>query len=475
MLTLIPEWAHNYPEFWDAIRKRNQWFIRLRFSAVMMLLIFLLVGEYVLDFRLNETQEIAISLITVSIFIYNLVIYYLSPKIKSQPNKFNHMHLSLIQMVLDLSMLMLLVYFTGGYSSQLYLFFIFHMIIGSMILPGYIIYLLASLVVFIFGGLISLEHFGFLTHYRIEGLFIVPDEHKFTFDIFFMLVFSAMMYISVFLANTIAKRLYRREQQLYESLENEKKAEITKQRYIMGVVHEIKTPISAAKSILELITNGYLGEVGEKVNVKVKRTIVRIDEAIELINNILRLSRLRLLNVSVKEEVNVTDLFHTIIERIKDKADSKKIKVELKKNRSTNKIICGDRVLLELALSNLLSNSLKYNSENGRVVIELSSSEDALLISIDDDGIGIPNKELSNIYDQFYRAANVRSKSKYEGSGIGLSLVKEIIERHNGAIEIKTPSRIGRENRPGVSVNISLPYEEQVLDSSPENNSVEFE
>lgn len=457
MFALVPEWARNYSEFWDTIKRRNSWFIKLRYWAVILLSVFLIFGEYILDFRLSPLQELVCVIIILTILIYNTAFYFFQNKVNTVPLKFNQMHFSLLQMILDLLMLMLLVYFTGGYNSQIYLFFIFHMIIGSLILPGRIIYIIATFVVVIFNSMIVLEHFGYIPLHRIEGLLIQPDIHKFTYDILFMIVFSAMIYISVFLANTISRRLYRREQQLYESLENEKKAEILKQRYIMGVVHEIKTPVSATKSILELISNGYLGEISEAVSERINRALIRSDEAIELINNILKLSRLKLLDISVNENFNLADTIKNIISRLKDKAESKNISL-IARFPGTNEVyIKGDKALMDLAISNIISNSIKYNEDKGNVIVELTEDDENIKLTVDDDGVGIPNKELTNVYDQFYRASNVRVKSKYEGSGIGLSLVKEIIEKHNGKISIKSPSRIGTTERAGVTLEILLP------------------
>ena len=111
---------------------------------------------------------------------------------------------------------------------------------------------------------------------------------------------------------------------------------------------------------------------------------------------------------------------------------------------------------MELALSNLISNAAKYAINNGNISIILSDNDDSIQLEISDNGIGIPETELSNIFNQFYRASNV-DRTKIEGSGMGLSIVKEIIERHGGKIKVQSPSKIGNKNAPGTTFIITLP------------------
>jgi len=140
MISLVPTWARHYEEFWNTIRRRNLWFIKLRYSAVLMLIFLILTSEFILDVTLSNVQEYVLILITISILLYNIILHYTRRFVKDDPGKFNPLHLSLVQMVLDLYALTLLVYYTGTIESPLYMLFIFHMIIGSLVLPGKIIF-----------------------------------------------------------------------------------------------------------------------------------------------------------------------------------------------------------------------------------------------------------------------------------------------------------------------------------------------
>jgi signal transduction histidine kinase len=224
----------------------------------------------------------------------------------------------------------------------------------------------------------------------------------------------------------------------------------------MAVVHEIKSPIVAAQSIVEMVKQGYVGDVSKKIEEKLKRTKVRTEEALALINNILRISKLKLLGEVTFEKVDVLNSINLVSDNKSESIQSKNIQYEISDLRKEKDEIDSDPMMIELIFSNIIGNAVKYTPENGRILIELMNENGFLKAIISDSGIGIPQNEIEKIFQQFYRATNLSSK-KYEGSGLGLSLVKEIVERSNGKIEIKSPSKIGTKNQPGVSVTVKLP------------------
>jgi len=458
MLIIVPEWAHHYGEFWRAIRIRNLWFIRLRYFAAILLFGFVVIGDTLLNFKLTGLQVRAVIITSILILLYNITLHSVRKHVGCVPGKFNCMHLSLIQIMLDLISLMVVVYYTGVIESPLYMFFIFHMIIGSLILPGYIVYATASIISLSFATLAIFQRYKIVETHIIHGLYTNVRPQVLTYDIFFIISFTFMLFVSVYIANKIARQLYQREQQLRQTVEKVKELEISKQKYTMGVVHEIKTPVTAVMSILDLVYHGYVGPISDEVKVKIERAKARGEETLELINSVLRISKLKLLNIKSTEEINLVQLLQNIIEKHTETAKSKNILIELKDSRDNQKIVKADPLLLDLAFSNIINNSIKYNTQDGQVEILIEGKESHLILRISDDGIGIPLEEKEKIFEQFYRASNV-NKGKVEGSGMGLALVKEIIERHNGVIRIESPSPIMKKGKPGTCVVISLPYE----------------
>lgn len=121
-----------------------------------------------------------------------------------------------------------------------------------------------------------------------------------------------------------------------ETLEELNNAEEAKQKYIMAVVHEIKSPIVAAQSIIELIINGYVGEVNDQMKRKLKRTVNRTDEALKLINNILRISKLKLLNDISYVKIDLMQILKLVLSQKSDLLISKHIELKVNDFRNEN-------------------------------------------------------------------------------------------------------------------------------------------
>ncbi len=456
MIKLAPAWTYDYKEFWETIRNRNIWFIKIRYGAVLMLLVIYATATYIMKLKFSSEQNIVIIGLLFFILLYNIVLTYLRKFLSSEPGKFNPLHFSLLQMLLDIFALMLLVYFSGSIETPLYMLFIFHMIIGSLILPKNVIYTIATVVVTVFTIIVIGEYNSVISHHHLVGFFSSEQKENFNFIVATLGIFIFTIYTTVLITNRIASRLYKREQELKETLDKLNEAEKIKQKYMMGIVHEIKTPIVAAQSIIDVITRGYYGEIDKKIVERLNRIKLRTDEALTLINNILRISKLKLFNEISKEKIEVIKILNDVIKEHKENINRKNIILKFNNYINGNTLVEADKTLLKLVFSNVLGNAIKYSVANSEIEILIKYNLMNIIIEFNDMGIGIPEKDLKNIFNQFYRASNI-STGKYEGNGLGLTLVKEIIERFNGKIEIKSPSILGNEEFPGTSVKIFLP------------------
>jgi signal transduction histidine kinase len=137
-------------------------------------------------------------------------------------------------------------------------------------------------------------------------------------------------------------------------------------------------------------------------------------------------------------------------------AESKRVKLVFNYNRKSYTNLLGDKFLLTLAISNLIGNAIKYVDRKGIVEVSVDDEENEIIISVSDNGIGIPENELEKIFIEFFRSSRV-DKNKQEGAGIGLAIVKQIIEKHNGKISVESPSRLASENKPGTCFKVQIP------------------
>jgi len=469
MLRIVPEWAREQKEFWEAIRRRNLWFIKLRYAIVAMLSIFLLLTNFLFKINYSETQIVAGVAITASIFFYNSILHRLRKFVRFDVNKFNPLYLSLFQMILDLIALLLLVYYTGGIESPLYMQFVFLVIIGSLILPGALVYTMAAVFILAFVVLTALENYSVIAHHSIDGLLIFPLYNNPNYVGAFLFTFAFMTFVSVYLANGMARQLYRREKDLVDSMKKINAAEKEKQNYIMGIVHEIKTPIVAVASYIDIILQKFLGPIDETVEEKLIRAKNRTDEGIQMINDVLNVSKLTLYDQYDEEDVDMYEVVSGVIKRRTASADAHLMKLNLFDKRERKEKIKGDKFLLDIAISNLIGNSIKYGVDGGTVEVTINSDSSNLYIEVCDDGVGIPENELPKIFKEFYRALNVK-KIVTEGSGLGLSVVKTIVERHGGTVKAQSPSRMAVKDHPGTCFAIELPFHRK----EKNENSEEF-
>ena len=458
MLNLIPANTKDLDYLWELVSERNKWFIKLRYAAVIMLLFLYLFVAFFSSDEVSPVQHSGILLIFFATLIYNLILNYIfnSGKIHDDTEKFNPLNFALIQILLDLIALMILVYLTGLLNSPFYLFFIFHAIIGSMILPGRIVYGIVIVVLMIFSFLNLGVHFGMLQEFQISNAGSVGTL-KLNYILLNLITFWLMMLVSVMFSNNLAGALYKRDQQLLEAVSEIELSEKEKQKYVLAVVHEVKSPIAAIVSYLNLMIGGLTGEINDKskdILLKMKR---RSEEAISLTNDIIEVSKIKLLEEIRKEEIDPEIIVKDIIEKIKDKFTGADIIFTYEDDRVSGKPVNADRHLMEILLSNIISNSLKYTPAGGKACLRIYDNENNFCISLSDTGIGIPPDEINKISGEFYRASNAK-KNRIEGTGLGLSVVKQIIEKHNGTMAIRSPSGSGNEKYPGTKITLEMPY-----------------
>jgi two-component system phosphate regulon sensor histidine kinase PhoR len=268
--------------------------------------------------------------------------------------------------------------------------------------------------------------------------------------------FAAGLYLATYLANTIARELYLRENRLAQTLKELEEAEKIKSQYVMTIVHDLKTPIAAAATYVNMIIDGTLGEIRQTQRKPLERIKARLDNAINTINDVLYISKLKAeANIEDVVSVDLIDVFNEIYDEMRVLIRTKNIDFNFDYDDKANFTIEAEKKLLKLALANLISNAVKYTEENGKILVKLKEGRQDIQITIADNGIGIPQQEQDKIFKDFYRSSISKSKG-IEGTGLGLSFVKDVIERLNGTITFKSPSRLQSEGHPGTEFVIRL-------------------
>ena len=221
--------------------------------------------------------------------------------------------------------------------------------------------------------------------------------------------------------------------QSFNSMLARLEASFSKQKqFLSDASHELRTPTTIIKSFCD-VTLGK-DRSADHYRDAIHKISDTVNRMCSIINRILVISRLDTKAIQFKPvRVDLTDVLADVIRLIEPSAQNKGVKMSLSGGSVT---IRGDREGLTEAFTNIVENAVKYNRPEGRVDITVSSGHDTAVITVKDTGIGIPDDERDRIFDRFYRADSSRSVTV--GSGLGLSIVRSIVEEHGGRVEVES-------------------------------------
>lgn len=250
----------------------------------------------------------------------------------------------------------------------------------------------------------------------------------------------------------VVRRALERKRCIEEATRLRGEKEKMRKNFISMVSHELRSPLAAVQQNLMLLRDGSVLELPEKVQPILERMYTRIKGLISLISDWLDLSRIES-GVMFTEvgPVDMAELVKETCELYKSLAEEKEVKLQFQFD-STCPSIEGNGETLNLMITNLIHNGIKYNKTGGEVTVSLKPGEDRLKVIVKDTGVGIPEDKLPLIFEQFFR---VRSSQFVTGSGLGLSIVKQIVEAHGGSISVES------ELDKGSTFTVSLPLSQE--------------
>lgn len=228
-------------------------------------------------------------------------------------------------------------------------------------------------------------------------------------------------------------------------LEALKGREKYRKEFIGNVSHELKTPLFTVQGYISTLLDG----AAEDPNVRdkyLKRAEKGVDRLIYIVNDLDMITKLEIGDINLNLEVfDIIELISNVYELLEIKADNKNISLILDKNYSEPIMVIADQERIQQVLTNLVVNSIKYGHINGTTEISIENlNSSKLIIRVTDNGEGIEAKDLSRIFERFYRVDKSGSREE-GGSGLGLSIVKHIIEVHEEKIYVESKLAVGSE------------------------------
>ena len=243
---------------------------------------------------------------------------------------------------------------------------------------------------------------------------------------------------------------------LHDTTEQEKE-ERERRLFVSNVSHELRTPLTSVKSYLEALDEGALSEPVAPDFIKV--SLDETNRMMRMVTDLLHLSRIDNATSNLDVElINFTAFITFILNRFdKIKSQDENLKYELIRDYPITSVwIEIDTDKMTQVIDNILNNAIKYSPDGGKITVSMKTTDDQMILSISDQGLGIPKQDLPKIFDRFYRVDRARSRAQ-GGTGLGLAIAKEIIKQHNGFIWAK--SEYGK----GSTFTIVLPYDKDAV------------
>jgi signal transduction histidine kinase len=422
------------PTFSDQSILQARWLIKVRWLIAIGTIIAVSI-VYLLE--IVELNFLWLFIVSSSLFVLNLFYSFLLSRIQKKTEEVQEkLALRSIhwQIAIDFIILTLLLHFSGGIENPCIIFYVFHMIIGSIILPvrGAIFHALLAIV--LFTTMATLEYLGVINHYTLNEFILSLITSAPGYLFFALSVFALTSLLLVYFTVTLAERMRLTRAELKKSNKHLLVQDNIKNEYVYRVTHNIKSDLSTISSCLSVVNQKILDPQDPKNSEFVEKASNRTKKLMIFVDDLLNLTNMRLSNRFQPKEFDISEVVLTVYNQLQPIASDKNIDFIIDKP-DYPVLMEGIKTSIQEAIQNIVSNAIKYTPSQGRVKLNLRSMKSSVIVSVVDSGSGIPQDELPYIFDEFYRASNVNTQ---EGSGVGLALVKAIVERHKGKIKVQS-------------------------------------
>ena len=215
-----------------------------------------------------------------------------------------------------------------------------------------------------------------------------------------------------------------------------------RRQFVGNVAHELKTPIFNIQGYIESLLDGALED--PDINKKfLKRAMKSVNRMIHIVEDLDQITKLEGGKIEIEDEpVDITEVILDVVEQLEMKAKERNTKVIVEQDKTGRFMVQVDVEKIKQVLINLIVNAIKYGKDEGEILIRTFDMDENILVEVADNGNGISQHHLNKIFDRFYRVDSSRDRDK-GGSGLGLSIVKHIIEAHNQVVNIRSTEGTG--------------------------------
>ena len=429
------------------------WFILLRWIAAVGVLITLVFVRYRLGYPLPYTLLYSL---TGVLCLVNLLftLYYLAVKRKNLTRRELAVFLH-VQIICDYVLLFFLIYFTGFLENPFAYFFVFHIMLTAFLFTSDIVLIYVSSLIVLFIGAFLFEYFRLIPHYQLgENL----DPGYFRLYLPRAIGLCSTLAITAYLITSIKRRIAEKGRRVEVELNRYKELDRIKSNFILQVTHELRGPIAAMNGYHEMLIRGLGGKLAPRAHELVGKANRRTENLLQIIDEMIDYAYMK-----SEEEVRYTNTDLNVREIIDYQLDihsSQAIQknIEFVVDCPDELRLVSNRDLLNIILSNLLNNAIKYSPDSTTITVKVdavytgarpSDAEPAatgttgaglaaageMHLVVEDQGYGIEPEELEKIFEEFYRSRKARELER-DGTGLGLSIVQRAVEYLGGRLTV---------------------------------------
>ena len=415
------------PAAGEGLAESLDWLIRQRWFAVAGVCATAFIADRVFGEVLPYSRIYAIA---AALGLYNFGAVLLV-RAESPAHK---VYLAKAQVPVDLAALAALLHYAGGVENPFAFYFVFHIIIASVLLSRRASLVQAGLASALFAGVALAEYAGLLPHYcvfpgacrRADALNLLGT----------LTAVTSTLFIAAYMASAIAIRLRQKEAGLREANERLREADKIKSNYVLRVTHDVKEHLAAIQACLDPVLAGLTGDVAPAQRGMIQRSYDRAGKLMSFVKALLEITRIKLSRRMETGDFSLRQTVENAVSHVEARAKARGIALTWGMAPGIDELH-GSQIYIEETVANFLANAVKYTPEGGRVDLRVEDAGESVLVKVTDTGIGIPAAELPHLFEEFFRASNAKAAER-NGTGLGLSIAKEVAQRHGGRVWVES-------------------------------------
>jgi len=411
------------------------WLVRLRWLGVFSIILVTFISSRLLEI---SVREFSLYILAIIFLMLNILLRFWLKRILQIKDRDPARPLRILtnfQISADFLALTIMLHFAGGIENPFIVYYIFHMIMASIVLAPRDSFFQVTLALILIGILSLFEYSGILPHYALEG-FVSHDLYQNEkYLLATGIIFISTSYLVVYITTSIVMQSRRHEDAyINANLELEKKDEI-KSEYVLRITHDIKGHLAAIQGCLNVLHTKAEGSINQECEEFLESASQRTSILIRFVKDLLYITKLKLSNEFITAPFSIRESLQKIVASMESSAREKSIRFNLEIDETVNQIN-GYQISIEELISNLLGNAILYSEQNSQISLVAKDLEKQVLIEIVDSGPGIPEQEQALVFEEFYRGSNIINTS--EGTGLGLAIANKIVKNHGGRIWVES-------------------------------------